>query len=106
LRTINAGKTNSLTRSNYIVAGLAPTAAFTATPTNGFSPLTVTFANTSANAASYVWNFGDGTTDTNVNPVHIYSATNTRPFTVTLQAIGSGLTNTATGVNFIHVAVP
>lgn len=32
----------------------------------------VTFANLSSDATSYLWNFGDGTTDTTANPMHIY----------------------------------
>jgi len=41
-----------------------PTALFTATPTNGFAPLTVAFADTSTNGAGSItnrsWSFGDG----------------------------------------------
>ncbi len=46
--------------------------------------LTVTFTNTSQNAATYSWAFGDGETSTEVNPVHTYTALGT--FTVTLTA--------------------
>lgn len=34
--------------------------------------LTVTFTNSSQNAQSYVWNFGDGQTSKEKNPVHTY----------------------------------
>jgi len=37
-------------------------------------PAAITFANASANATNYLWSFGDGTTDTAVNPVHTYNA--------------------------------
>ena len=37
-------------------------------------PITITFNNTSANAASYVWSFGDGTSSTATSPVHTYTA--------------------------------
>jgi PKD domain-containing protein len=37
-----------------------------------YAPDTVTFSNTSQNADSYFWDFGDTTTSTEVNPVHIY----------------------------------
>ncbi|MFI5218329.1 MAG: PKD domain-containing protein [Bacteroidia bacterium] len=47
-------------------------AGFTLTGENGCKPLQVTFTDTSSNAASWFWNFGDGTTDSSANPVHIY----------------------------------
>ena len=105
LQAIGSGATNILTLTNYVVAGAQPLAAFTASPTNGWSPLTVNFTNASTSASSYVWNFGDGTTSTSVNPVHTYTATNSGPYTVTLQAINFGVTNTKTIFNCIHVAV-
>ncbi len=37
------------------------------------APLTVDFNNLSANASSYVWDFGDGSTSTDENPSHTYS---------------------------------
>jgi PKD repeat protein len=35
-------------------------------------PASVQFTNTSQNAVSYLWNFGDGTTSTDLNPIHQY----------------------------------
>lgn len=37
--------------------------------------MTATFTNNSQTAVSYLWNFGDNTTDTAANPVHTYAAT-------------------------------
>ena len=48
-----------------------PTADFTVTP----NVLTATFANASQGAISYAWNFGDGGTSTQSNPVHTYTST-------------------------------
>ncbi|MCD4792805.1 MAG: T9SS type A sorting domain-containing protein [Bacteroidales bacterium] len=45
----------------------------------------LTFANESTNATSYSWNFGDGNSSTDVNPVHTYTSSDT--YTVTLTAI-------------------
>ncbi|MCD4795474.1 MAG: T9SS type A sorting domain-containing protein [Bacteroidales bacterium] len=45
----------------------------------------LTFANESTNATSYSWNFGDGNSSTDVNPVHTYASSDT--YTVTLTAI-------------------
>jgi len=65
-----------------------PTAAFSASPLNGCAPLTVTFTNTSTGANSYHWNFGDGNTDTVLNPTHTYTTAGSD--TVTLIVYGSG----------------
>lgn len=47
--------------------------------------LTVNFTNTSANASSYSWDFGDGMISTEEDPSHTYAAEGT--FTVTLTAM-------------------
>ncbi len=62
----------------------------TAGPVAGFtvetSGLTATFTNTSVNAATYTWDFGDDTgTSTDENPTYTYASEGT--FTVTLTAI-------------------
>ncbi|MCB9299352.1 MAG: PKD domain-containing protein [Lewinellaceae bacterium] len=46
--------------------------------------LSVSFFNASSNAASYIWNFDDGQTSQEVNPVHTYSAPGV--YEVTLNA--------------------
>ena len=38
----------------------------------GCSPLTVTFTNKSLNAIEYEWDFGDGTTSTEIHPTHTF----------------------------------
>lgn len=45
---------------------------------------TVTFTNTTTNATSYLWNFGDSQTSTAVNPSHTYATLGT--YNVTLTA--------------------
>jgi gliding motility-associated-like protein len=42
--------------------------------TGGCEPLAVTFTNGSLNGFSYLWDFGDGTTSTEQNPVHTYAS--------------------------------
>ena len=70
-------------------------AAFTAckeVPTSGFSyqPFDVTqyeevsFTSTATGATSYAWDFGDGSTSTEMNPIHIFTTSGS--FTVSLVA--------------------
>jgi gliding motility-associated-like protein len=73
-----------------------PVAAFDASPAipgTASVPLTVSFKNLSTNADSYLWDFGDGSTSTLVNPQHLY--TKKGSFTVKLTATNKGAcTNT------------
>jgi PKD repeat protein len=65
-----------------------PQASFTPSVTTGIDPLHVTFSNTSTNATSYVWSFGDGTSSTTTtSPVHTFDQVGT--FSVSLVATGS-----------------
>jgi gliding motility-associated-like protein len=72
-----------------------PIASFTAVPgiPSGTLavPTSVAFTNTSTLADSYLWNFGDGTTSTDQNPIHVYQTKGN--FTVTLTATSQGLCN-------------
>ncbi|HZF01580.1 MAG TPA: protease pro-enzyme activation domain-containing protein [Methylomirabilota bacterium] len=100
LTAIGAGGANILARTNFIVVtNVPPTANFSASPTNGISPLTVSFTNLSSGATNYNWNFGDGQISASANPIHVY--TNTGSFTVMLNAIGAGGTNTFSRANYI-----
>jgi len=54
--------------------------------------LEVTFENLSTGADSYLWDFGDGNTSTEENPVHVYTDGGT--FTVSLKATNEGGDNT------------
>ncbi len=78
----------------------APTAAASATPSAGLSPLNVQFSSAGSSdplggALAYDWSFGDGSPDsTAANPSHQYSADGT--YTATLTVSGSGGTDTST----------
>jgi PKD repeat protein len=85
------GKTNTDTQTVTVaVAPIAPVAAFTST----IADLKVTFQNTSTNASTYAWKFGDGSTSTDKDPVHTYATNGT--FAVELVATGDGGDNTVT----------
>jgi gliding motility-associated-like protein len=62
------------------------TAGFT-TPAAGCVPYNAAFTNTSLGGLSFIWNFGDGTSSTDENPVHLYP--NIGNYTVKLYAIDS-----------------
>ena len=78
----------------------APTADFSSTYAGFYAPATVTFTNTSANATSYAWEFGDNGTSTATSPQHIYTSDGL--YIVRLTATGAGGTNsTAKIVNIL-----
>lgn len=63
-------------------------AQFTASIQNGPKPLSVQFTDTSSGTVEiWNWNFGDGYTSSERNPIHIY--TNTGTYTVSLQVFNS-----------------
>lgn len=65
----------------------------------------VTFTNTSQFSESYLWNFGDGKTGTEQNPVHIY--TENKNYTVRLTAkSGTGEHSVEKAVNVTGVQPP
>jgi PKD domain len=63
---------------------IIPTASFTVSPTSAETNQNINFTNQSSNADTYSWDFGDGTTSTDVNPIHYYTAEGT--YTTTLTA--------------------
>lgn len=79
----------------YIYAPL-PNTKFTANRFEDCVPMRVFFRNDSEGATDYLWEFGDGTTSTDQEPIHDY----TRPgiYHVKLTATGDGGINYAYGV--------
>jgi PKD repeat protein len=74
------GDTAVLTSSDHIAVNDVPTTSFTVQT----DELMATFSNTSQNATSYLWDFGDGTTSTLPNPTHNYPVAST--YQVSLEA--------------------
>jgi PKD repeat protein len=80
----------------------APVANFTAAPTSGYKPLTVTFNDTSTNLpTSWQWDFGDDTNATMQNPVHTYSAPGN--YSVSLNVTNDDGSNSVTKPDYIKV---
>lgn len=81
----------------------APVAFASASPNSGTSPLTVQFSSFNTydkdgGTLAYLWNFGDGTTSTEANPVKTYSpGSSATGYNVTLTVTdNTSLTGTAT----------
>lgn len=87
LRVSNASGNNTWTGVVTIHGSPLPTAYFIAVPLSGRRPLTVNFVNSSSNATSYQWDFGDGKTSTVKDPIHIYTSPGT--YSVSLTATNS-----------------
>lgn len=76
-------------------------ADFYAETVSGVAPLTVQFYDLSTNATSWAWDFGDGTTSTEQDPIHTYTTGGT--FTVKLTASNSGSSDVLTSTDLITV---
>ena len=76
------------TRRGYIhVQPQVLPVSFSATPRSGGVPLMVAFTNTTPNAPGYqpAWDFGDGATSTDVDPVHAYGHAGSYTVTLTMR---------------------
>ncbi|HYR27462.1 MAG TPA: PKD domain-containing protein [Thermoanaerobaculia bacterium] len=95
----NSAQSNTVSFS----VGAAVTAAFSFTPQTGKAGVTTfTFYDESTNATSRSWNFGDGTSSTNVVANKVYSRAGT--FTVTLTATGAGGATSSVSQNIVVTA--
>lgn len=101
--------TDTLTKTAYITIHASPVPSFIASTTQGCNPLTVGgFINSSTiggapdNTSSFMWDFGDGTTNTIKNPVHTYNFAGT--FTVSLTVTSTNnCISSADSINYITV---
>ena len=80
-----------------------PVADFTSDVTTGVGEVCVTFENLSQYANEYEWDFGDGNTSTEENPVHCFTNPPLKYYTVTLTAIGPGGSDTIVKKKYITV---
>lgn len=64
---------------------IGPDANISGSPLSGCAPLTIDFTNSSMDAVTYNWDFGDGTTSTESTPTHTFTEPGT--YTVNFTAI-------------------
>jgi PKD repeat protein len=81
-------------------------AAFTGNTLFGCGPMTVGFVNQSTgNISDNLWDFGDGSTSTELNPSHVYNQPGI--YTVSLEVMSTnGCSNTQIRNNYIQVIGP
>lgn len=95
--TLNVTSANGCTDqvTQQVTVASPPVADFTFDPEFGQSPLLVDFTDNSIGAVSYYWEFGDGDTSTQAEPIHTYQQDGTYTITLTVTGIG-GCTSTFT----------
>lgn len=107
LTVTNANGKNTLTRSQYITVYASPSVNFGALQTSGCFPLKTQFSDSSSagsgnNIASWLWDFGDGTTSNLENPLHTYTTAGN--FTIILKVTNDkGCTKVLSKPNFVKV---
>ena len=104
LRASSPTITDTVTKRQYITVLNIPRADFVADKTRGGAPMTVTFADRSTNMpTSWKWDFGDGATSAEQNPVHMY--TTYGKFSVSLTASNDNGKDTITKTNYIETTL-
>ena len=100
------GCVDTVTKTNYISIGTPPTSDFYAKEVSSCgTPFKVHFRDTSVNAVSWLWDFGDGTTSTSQYPVHTYTTNDS--FTVKLVVKNAqGCTDTLIRPSYIKIKGP
>ena len=74
------------------------------TPPTGCAPYTAQFNNTSIAGQTFLWNFGDNTTSTATNPVHLYNTPGS--YTITLIANDPNTCNLSDTTTFVINVFP
>ena len=102
LTAINGSDSSSTSQTITVNAPSSnpPTASFDTNETEGSAPFTVQFNDTSSDADSLSWDFGDGETSTDQNPVHTYDSTGT--YNVILTATNTDGDDTANTTITVH----
>ena len=89
LTVAGPGGSSNVSRQINVQSATPPVAAFTQDRTSGQSPLTVRFTDQSTGAiTARTWNFGDGSSSTELNPSYTFTAVGT--YNVILTVSGPG----------------
>lgn len=80
-----------------------PSANFDYRLSKPFAPCTVIFTNTSTNATTFQWNFGNGTTSSSSNPSSFFSLAGTYSVKLTAEGVG-GNNSTTKSINIPNPA--
>ncbi len=103
LTASNANGSNVLVKTDYVAVSNSLVAAFSASPTSGSAPLSVSFTDRSTGSpASWTWDFGDGNTSTEKDPVYVYNKTG--QYTVSLTVNNPGSSSTESRSRYITVS--
>jgi len=97
---------DTIVKTSYITVNESPVANFTSNNTQGCSaPFVAGFMDSSTNAVAWSWDFGDGTSSGQQNPVHVYN--NYGSYSVSLTVTNAdGCTHTFTRSSYINVIAP
>ena len=77
----------------------SPVASFNYSGANTFAPDPVTFTNTSTNALTYLWNFGDNSTSNLTSPTHTYASGGTYTVSLTATSLSGASSSTTLTIN-------
>ncbi len=102
----NGSQTDSIVKVKYLTVYAAPVVNFKASDTTGCFPLNVQLTDLTTpgdgSIVSWLWDFGDGSTDSIQNPSHVYTALGN--YNVSLQVKNSnGCISTLTRTNYIKL---
>lgn len=104
--TTPGGCTDTLTTVKGAQVGTKPSPQFSADPLDICANTSVNFTDlsTGPTANNWLWNFGDGTTSIDQNPVHLYNITG--KFTIILIVSNYGCSDTLKKPSYINVRPP
>lgn len=95
--TLPTGCTDTIRYNNFIHVGEKPFVDFLLSDTIGCAPLPIQFSNLGSGYTQVHWNFGDGTTSSQINPLKTYNVAG--DFTVTLTLLDQYGCRSAKAIN-------
>lgn len=78
-------------------------AAFSSITNKGCAPSPITFTDQSTNAGTWEWDFGDGSTATQQNPVHTYQDTGVYSVKLTVTDKTTGCADSIVKMNYVQI---